>query len=178
MDERMKNAAKLVPFSYQVECFATRVNRAVHFPSRPALPSPSRCPRPNPKVLLWSHCRRTTNRIREDRTDTYLSNQITTRTMALPSKDEIKELVSSLNEVAQAYSDAPDLNGYMSRVQILEKTRKLTNALITPDQKPNYHGLNVSLSFTLFVVSEFLVMLTSIDCRAHCCSNLYEAQGP
>jgi hypothetical protein len=64
--------------------------------------------------------------------------------MALPTKSEVDDLVSSLNEVAQAYSDAPDLDGYMSRVQILDKARKLTQALITPDQKPNYHGLNVS----------------------------------
>ncbi|KAF5533049.1 O-methyltransferase B [Fusarium phyllophilum] len=64
--------------------------------------------------------------------------------MALPNKQEINDLVSSLNDAAKAYSDAPDLNGYMSRVQILEKARALTNALITPDQKPNYHGLNIA----------------------------------
>ncbi|KAH7158596.1 O-methyltransferase-domain-containing protein [Fusarium sp. MPI-SDFR-AT-0072] len=64
--------------------------------------------------------------------------------MALPNKQEIDDLVSSLNDAAKAYSDAPDLNGYMSRVQILEKARTLTNALITPDQKPNYHGLNIA----------------------------------
>ncbi|TXB99404.1 hypothetical protein FocTR4_00014340 [Fusarium oxysporum f. sp. cubense] len=68
--------------------------------------------------------------------------------MALPNKQEIDDLVSSLNDAAKAYSDAPDLNGYMSRVQILEKARTLTNALITPDQKPNYHGLNASRNFT------------------------------
>ncbi|KAF4437667.1 O-methyltransferase B [Fusarium acutatum] len=64
--------------------------------------------------------------------------------MALPNKQEIDDLVSSLNDAAKAYSDAPDLSGYMSRVQILEKARTLTNALITPDQKPNYHGLNIA----------------------------------
>ncbi|KAF5703046.1 O-methyltransferase B [Fusarium globosum] len=64
--------------------------------------------------------------------------------MALPSKQEINDLVGSLNDAAKAYSDATDLNGYMSRVQILEKARTLTNALITPDQKPNYHGLNIA----------------------------------
>lgn len=73
--------------------------------------------------------------------------QEATVTMALPNKQEIDDLVSSLNDAAKAYSDAPDLNGYMSRVQILEKARTLTNALITPDQKPNYHGLNASRNF-------------------------------
>ncbi|KAF5606360.1 O-methyltransferase B [Fusarium pseudocircinatum] len=65
--------------------------------------------------------------------------------MALPNKQEIDDLVNSLNDAAKAYSDAPDLNGYMSRVQILEKARTLTNALITPDQKSNYHGLNLKV---------------------------------
>ncbi|KAI1059857.1 hypothetical protein LB506_008780 [Fusarium annulatum] len=64
--------------------------------------------------------------------------------MALPNKQEINDLVSSLSDAAKAYSDTLDLNGYMSRVQILEKARTLTNALITPDQKPNYHGLNIA----------------------------------
>ncbi|KAJ4322376.1 hypothetical protein N0V84_004847 [Fusarium piperis] len=64
--------------------------------------------------------------------------------MALPSKQDVNGLVNSLAQAAQAYSDAPDLNGHMSRVHILEKARALTNALITPDQKPNYHGLNIA----------------------------------
>ncbi|RSL59218.1 hypothetical protein CEP51_013947 [Fusarium floridanum] len=64
--------------------------------------------------------------------------------MALPSKQEVNDLVNDLAQASQAYSDAPDLNGYMSRVHVLEKARALTNALITPDQKPNYHGLNIA----------------------------------
>ncbi|RSL92312.1 hypothetical protein CEP52_013901 [Fusarium oligoseptatum] len=64
--------------------------------------------------------------------------------MALPSKQEVNDLVNDLAQASQAYSDAPDLNGYMSRVHVLEKARALTNALITPDQKPNYHGINIA----------------------------------
>ncbi|KAH7121434.1 O-methyltransferase-domain-containing protein [Dactylonectria macrodidyma] len=64
--------------------------------------------------------------------------------MALPTKQEVQDLVSSLTQAAEAYSDTPDLNGYVSRVQILAKARELTQALITPDQKPNYHGLNMA----------------------------------
>ncbi|KAM5354447.1 hypothetical protein ACJ41O_001096 [Fusarium nematophilum] len=64
--------------------------------------------------------------------------------MALPSKQEVDDLVRSLNQAAEAYSDAPDLEGYMARVRILDKARSLTQALITPDQKPNYHGLNIA----------------------------------
>ncbi|RMJ09789.1 hypothetical protein BHE90_013890 [Fusarium euwallaceae] len=64
--------------------------------------------------------------------------------MALPSKQEVNDLVNGLAQASEAYSNAPDLNGYMSRVHVLEKARALTNALITPDQKPNYHGLNIA----------------------------------
>jgi hypothetical protein len=65
--------------------------------------------------------------------------------MALPSKKEVEDLVSSLNEVAGGYADSADLNGYISRVQIIAKAKDLVRALITPDQVPNYHGLNVSV---------------------------------
>ena len=63
--------------------------------------------------------------------------------MALPSPAEVQFLVTELNAVAQAYSTAPDLNGYMSRVQIIDKAKRLTRALISIEQTPNYHGLNV-----------------------------------
>ncbi|KAL2753098.1 hypothetical protein ACRALDRAFT_1083559 [Sodiomyces alcalophilus JCM 7366] len=64
--------------------------------------------------------------------------------MTLPSKEEIDRLVSSLNQAAGAYSDDADLDGYLSRVQIIAKARELTRALVTPDQLPNYHGLNIA----------------------------------
>ncbi|KAK2690474.1 hypothetical protein QWA68_011315 [Fusarium oxysporum] len=89
--------------------------------------------------------------------------------MALPNKQEIDDLVSSLNDAAKAYSDAPDLNGYMSRVQILEKARTLTNALITPDQKPNYHGLNASRNFapaSWNMIAELVAIRTFMKLKA------------
>ena len=63
--------------------------------------------------------------------------------MAVPTSSEVQNLVGELTAVAQSYSDAPDLNGYMSRVQLIAKARQLSRALITPDMEPNYHGLNV-----------------------------------
>ncbi|KAF4948526.1 hypothetical protein FGADI_9590 [Fusarium gaditjirri] len=47
--------------------------------------------------------------------------------MALPSKQEIDDLVSSLSDATKAYFDAPDLEW-----------------LHVQDQKPNYHGLNIA----------------------------------
>ena len=63
--------------------------------------------------------------------------------MALPTPEEVQTLVAELVNIAQAYSTSPDLNGYMSRVQIIAKAKKLTKSLISPEQLPNYHGLNV-----------------------------------
>ncbi|KAK3322662.1 S-adenosyl-L-methionine-dependent methyltransferase [Apodospora peruviana] len=63
---------------------------------------------------------------------------------ALPAKQEIEALVSALNDVAKGYSDTPDLSGYVSRVQIIGKAKELVRAMITPDQTPNYHGLNMA----------------------------------
>ena len=63
--------------------------------------------------------------------------------MALPTPEEVQALVADLTQVAQAYSTSPDLNGYMSRVQVVAKAKKLTQSLISPEQLPNYHGLNV-----------------------------------
>jgi hypothetical protein len=63
--------------------------------------------------------------------------------MALPTSEEMQTLVSELTSAAQAYSAAPDLNGYMARVDIIAKARKISQALVAPEQLPNYHGLNV-----------------------------------
>jgi hypothetical protein len=63
--------------------------------------------------------------------------------MALPTPEELQSLIADLASVAQAYNTSSDLNGYMSRIQVLAKAKKLTQSLITPDQLPNYHGLNV-----------------------------------
>ena len=52
-------------------------------------------------------------------------------------------MVRQLNEIAKNYDDTPDLNGYMSRTSVIAKAKELQRALITPDQTPNYHGLNV-----------------------------------
>lgn len=65
--------------------------------------------------------------------------------MDLPSKKEVEDLVGGLAEVAKGYSNSADLGGYISRVQIISKAKELVRSLTTPDQAPNYHGLNVSV---------------------------------
>lgn len=62
--------------------------------------------------------------------------------MALPTQAEVQSLLADLTSAAQSYSTAPDLNGYVSRMQIVAKAKKLMQSLITPEQLPNYHGLN------------------------------------
>jgi hypothetical protein len=63
--------------------------------------------------------------------------------MTLPSPEELQKLAAELNDAAKAYSASPDVNGYMSRVHVLEKAKEITQSLISPDQMPDYHGRNV-----------------------------------
>ncbi len=63
--------------------------------------------------------------------------------MGLPTPEELQSLLAELTNVAQAYTTSPDLDGYMSRVQVIATAKRLTQSLISPDQLPNYHGLNV-----------------------------------
>jgi hypothetical protein len=76
--------------------------------------------------------------------------------MALPTLEEVQSLVAELANVAQAYSTSPDLNGYMSRVQVIAKAKKLAQSLISPEQLPNYHGLNVRLLYSFLPVNSSL----------------------
>lgn len=63
----------------------------------------------------------------------------------LPSMEELQLLVGELTTIAQSYRATPDLNGYISRVQVIAKAKEISRLLVSPDQTPNYHGLNVSL---------------------------------
>jgi len=63
--------------------------------------------------------------------------------MALPTSEELQSLLADLINVVQNYSTAPDLAGYMSRVEVIAKAKKITQAVVAPEQLPNYHGLNV-----------------------------------
>lgn len=62
---------------------------------------------------------------------------------ALPTAEELQVLIADLTTLAQSYSPAPDLNGYISRVQVIAKAKEISRLLVSPDQTPNYHGLNV-----------------------------------
>lgn len=66
---------------------------------------------------------------------------------AIPTAEELQSLISDLTKVAAQYNPTPDLQGYVSRVQVIEKAKRITQALISPDQLPNYHGLQVSLCY-------------------------------
>jgi hypothetical protein len=72
--------------------------------------------------------------------------------MALPSQEELRSLIADLNSVAEGYSSAQDLNGYMSRVEIIAKARRLTQALITPSSYlTTMASMSVSSTGNMFV---------------------------
>ena len=63
--------------------------------------------------------------------------------MALPTPDDLQALLADLTSAVQGYSTSPDLNGYMSRINVIEKAKQITQSLIPAEQLPYYHGLNV-----------------------------------
>jgi hypothetical protein len=97
--------------------------------------------------------------------------------MALPSPQSLQKLVAELNDVAKVYSTSPDLNGYMSRVHIIEKAKEITQSLISPDQMPNYHGRNVRVPTTRDASPIYLTGHFPIDGRSDRYPNIHEAQG-
>jgi hypothetical protein len=78
--------------------------------------------------------------------------------MALPSPGELQKLAADLNDTVKAYSASPDLNGYMSRVHVLEKAKEITQSLISPDQMPDHHGRNVRKSINPVCFSAVYLM--------------------
>ncbi|UNI22032.1 hypothetical protein JDV02_007959 [Purpureocillium takamizusanense] len=63
---------------------------------------------------------------------------------ALPSKSQVDQAITGLADAANLYSEAPDLAGYASRVEIIARARRLICGLVSPDMMPNYHGLNMA----------------------------------
>ena len=63
--------------------------------------------------------------------------------MTLPSPKDLQALLTDLTSAVQGYSNSPDLNGFMSRINVIEKAKQITQSLISAEQLPYYHGLNV-----------------------------------
>ncbi|POR33890.1 Sterigmatocystin 8-O-methyltransferase [Tolypocladium paradoxum] len=63
---------------------------------------------------------------------------------ALPTKSQVDEALSGLAEAAKSYSDAPDLAGCASRVDIIARAKSLMRSVVSPDMMPHYHGLNMA----------------------------------
>ncbi|KAH8891973.1 S-adenosyl-L-methionine-dependent methyltransferase [Thozetella sp. PMI_491] len=64
--------------------------------------------------------------------------------MALPSSAELEKLIATLSDAAKAYSDAPGLEGHLTRARIIASAKEIVRAVTTPEQIPNYHGLNMA----------------------------------
>lgn len=61
----------------------------------------------------------------------------------LPRKPQVDEALANLVAAAGQYSDAPDLEGHMARVEIIARAKSLIRSVVSPEMTPNYHGLNV-----------------------------------
>ncbi|KAJ6444265.1 Sterigmatocystin 8-O-methyltransferase [Purpureocillium lavendulum] len=63
---------------------------------------------------------------------------------AFPDKNQLDAAIAGLVDASKSYSDAPDLGGYASRVEIITRAKSLIRTLVSPDMMPNYHGLNIA----------------------------------
>jgi len=75
--------------------------------------------------------------------------------MALASPQELQLPIADLTTVAQSNTASPDLGGYMARIAIIAKVKEITRSLVSPEQLPNYHGLNVHCS-PFFSIDQYL----------------------
>ena len=64
--------------------------------------------------------------------------------MAFPTPKELQELIGQLNDVAKSYNASPDLDGFKSRVQIVEKAKEISRTLTAADDIAFAHCFNVS----------------------------------
>ena len=64
--------------------------------------------------------------------------------MALPTPEDLRELLTQLNDLGRFYNPSPDLIGFKSRVPIIEKAKKIVQTLTAPTDMGFHHCLNVS----------------------------------
>jgi hypothetical protein len=64
--------------------------------------------------------------------------------MAFTTPEDLQDLIAHLNDTAKSYNPSPDPGGFKSRVQIIEKAKKIAQTLIAPADMGFYHCLNVS----------------------------------
>jgi hypothetical protein len=64
--------------------------------------------------------------------------------MAFPTPEDLQEQLTQLNDLARFYNPSPDLVGYKSRVQIIEKAKKIVQTLTAPVDMGFHHCQNVN----------------------------------
>ena len=67
-----------------------------------------------------------------------------------PSKTQVDEAIASLADAGRSYSDAPDLAGHASRVEIITRAKKLIRDLVSPDMMPPL--INKCVFFKSYIV--------------------------
>jgi hypothetical protein len=63
--------------------------------------------------------------------------------MAFVTPEDLQKLLAQLNDAAKSYNPSPDLAGFKSRVEIMEKAKKITQTMIAPADMGFIHCLNV-----------------------------------
>lgn len=66
--------------------------------------------------------------------------------MALPTSEQLQALLADLTAVVQDYLTSLDLHSHISRIEVVEQIKKITQSLVAPEKFPYNHGLNVNSS--------------------------------
>lgn len=57
--------------------------------------------------------------------------------MSIPTAEELQALLSDLTTAVENYSTEADLSGYKSRVDVISRAKKISQALTVPENLPN-----------------------------------------
>ncbi|TVY35408.1 O-methyltransferase [Lachnellula subtilissima] len=97
--------------------------------------------------------------------------------MALPTPNDLQALLADLTRAVQGYSTSPDLNGYMSRINIIEKAKQITQSLIPAEQLPYYHGLHMAEAVAIRTFIKLKVLEAIPETGSISLQELSEATG-
>lgn len=64
--------------------------------------------------------------------------------MSLPEKNDVDALVQKLVAAANGYTNAPDVDGRIARLDIVDAAKQLIRSVSEPEMTPINHGMNVS----------------------------------
>jgi hypothetical protein len=63
--------------------------------------------------------------------------------MAVATPTELQDLITSLNDAAKSYNPAQSLDGFKTRVEIIDNAKKIVRSMSAPADMGFYHSISV-----------------------------------